>query len=78
MQLQEVQQIVVGHGQAVAGLGFPVAAPAASRGSIASSISATFACCARICPTRQGDLDGLRDLLAADVQMVGDSGGKAP
>jgi RNA polymerase sigma-70 factor (ECF subfamily) len=27
---------------------------------------------------REGDLDGLRKLLAADVQMVGDSGGKAP
>jgi len=27
---------------------------------------------------REGDLDGLRELLAADVQLVGDSGGKAP
>jgi RNA polymerase sigma-70 factor, ECF subfamily len=27
---------------------------------------------------RDGDVDGLRDLLAADVQMVGDGGGKAP
>ncbi|SDM76945.1 RNA polymerase sigma-70 factor [Nonomuraea jiangxiensis] len=27
---------------------------------------------------RDGDVDGLRDLLAADVRMVGDSGGKAP
>jgi RNA polymerase sigma-70 factor, ECF subfamily len=27
---------------------------------------------------RDGDLDGLRELLAADVQMVSDSGGKAP
>jgi RNA polymerase sigma-70 factor, ECF subfamily len=27
---------------------------------------------------RDGDLDGLRELLAADVQMVGDGGGKAP
>ncbi|WP_369202002.1 RNA polymerase sigma-70 factor [Streptomyces sp. PU-14G] len=27
---------------------------------------------------REGDVGGLRDLLAADVQMVGDSGGKAP
>jgi RNA polymerase sigma-70 factor (ECF subfamily) len=27
---------------------------------------------------RDGDLDGLRELLAADVQLVGDSGGKAP
>jgi RNA polymerase sigma-70 factor (ECF subfamily) len=27
---------------------------------------------------REGDVDGLRVLLAADVQMVGDSGGKAP
>ncbi len=26
----------------------------------------------------EGDLDGLRELLAADVQMVADSGGKAP
>jgi RNA polymerase sigma-70 factor (ECF subfamily) len=26
----------------------------------------------------EGDVDGLRELLAADVQMVGDSGGKAP
>jgi RNA polymerase sigma-70 factor (ECF subfamily) len=26
----------------------------------------------------EGDVDGLRDLLAADVNMVGDSGGKAP
>jgi len=27
---------------------------------------------------REGDLDGLRELLAADVYMVGDGGGKAP
>jgi RNA polymerase sigma-70 factor (ECF subfamily) len=27
---------------------------------------------------RDGDLDGLREVLAADVNMVGDSGGKAP
>lgn len=27
---------------------------------------------------RDGDVDGLRDLLAADVQLVGDGGGKAP
>jgi RNA polymerase sigma-70 factor, ECF subfamily len=27
---------------------------------------------------RDGDVEGLRDLLAADVQLVGDSGGKAP
>jgi RNA polymerase sigma-70 factor, ECF subfamily len=27
---------------------------------------------------RAGDIDGLRELLAADVQMVGDAGGKAP
>jgi RNA polymerase sigma-70 factor (ECF subfamily) len=27
---------------------------------------------------RDGDLDGLQELLAADVQLVGDSGGKAP
>jgi RNA polymerase sigma-70 factor (ECF subfamily) len=27
---------------------------------------------------RDGDLDGLRELLAADVSLVGDSGGKAP
>jgi RNA polymerase sigma-70 factor (ECF subfamily) len=27
---------------------------------------------------RDGDVDALRDLLAADVEMVGDSGGKAP
>ncbi|TDD18918.1 RNA polymerase sigma-70 factor [Nonomuraea diastatica] len=27
---------------------------------------------------REGDVDGLRELLAADVQMAGDSGGKAP
>jgi RNA polymerase sigma-70 factor, ECF subfamily len=27
---------------------------------------------------QDGDVDGLRDLLAADVQLVGDSGGKAP
>ncbi|NED99308.1 RNA polymerase sigma-70 factor [Phytoactinopolyspora halotolerans] len=26
----------------------------------------------------EGDVDGLRDLLAADAQMVGDGGGKAP
>jgi RNA polymerase sigma-70 factor (ECF subfamily) len=27
---------------------------------------------------REGDVDGLREMLAADVQMVGDGGGKAP
>jgi len=27
---------------------------------------------------RDGDVDGLRELLAADVQMAGDGGGKAP
>jgi RNA polymerase sigma-70 factor (ECF subfamily) len=27
---------------------------------------------------REGDVDGLRELLAADVQMAGDAGGKAP
>ena len=27
---------------------------------------------------REGDVEGLRELLAADVQMVGDSGGKGP
>jgi RNA polymerase sigma-70 factor, ECF subfamily len=27
---------------------------------------------------RDGDVDGLRELLASDVQMVGDAGGKAP
>ncbi|WP_166872765.1 RNA polymerase sigma-70 factor [Salinibacterium sp. ZJ450] len=27
---------------------------------------------------RKGEVDGLRELLTADVQMVGDSGGKAP
>jgi RNA polymerase sigma-70 factor, ECF subfamily len=27
---------------------------------------------------REGELDGLRELLAADVQMLGDGGGKAP
>jgi RNA polymerase sigma-70 factor (ECF subfamily) len=27
---------------------------------------------------RDGDLEGLRELLAADVQLIGDSGGKAP
>jgi RNA polymerase sigma-70 factor (ECF subfamily) len=27
---------------------------------------------------RDGDVDALRELLAADVQMVGDGGGKAP
>ena len=27
---------------------------------------------------REGDVDGLRDLLAADVQLVGDGGGKSP
>jgi RNA polymerase sigma-70 factor (ECF subfamily) len=27
---------------------------------------------------RDGDVDGLRELLAADVQMIGDAGGKAP
>jgi RNA polymerase sigma-70 factor (ECF subfamily) len=27
---------------------------------------------------REGDIDGLRTLLAADVQMIGDNGGKAP
>ena len=29
-------------------------------------------------PLRDGDVDGLRNLLAADVQMVADGGGKAP
>ncbi len=27
---------------------------------------------------KDGDVDGVRELLAADVQLVGDSGGKAP
>jgi RNA polymerase sigma-70 factor (ECF subfamily) len=27
---------------------------------------------------RDGDVDGLTELLAADVQMIGDNGGKAP
>jgi RNA polymerase sigma-70 factor, ECF subfamily len=27
---------------------------------------------------KEGDVDGLRELLAADIQMVGDSGGRAP
>jgi RNA polymerase sigma-70 factor (ECF subfamily) len=27
---------------------------------------------------KEGDVDGLRELLAADVQLVGDAGGKAP
>ncbi|HTX82493.1 MAG TPA: RNA polymerase sigma-70 factor [Streptosporangiaceae bacterium] len=27
---------------------------------------------------REGDIDGLQELLAADVQVIGDSGGKAP
>jgi RNA polymerase sigma-70 factor (ECF subfamily) len=27
---------------------------------------------------REGDVDGLRELLAADVQWIGDGGGKAP
>ena len=27
---------------------------------------------------RDGEVEGLRELLAADVQMVGDGGGKAP
>jgi RNA polymerase sigma-70 factor, ECF subfamily len=27
---------------------------------------------------REGDVEGLRELLAADVQVIGDSGGKAP
>ncbi|HEX6353014.1 hypothetical protein [Actinophytocola sp.] len=27
---------------------------------------------------REGDVDGLRELLAGDVQLVGDGGGKAP
>jgi RNA polymerase sigma-70 factor (ECF subfamily) len=27
---------------------------------------------------QEGDVDGLRELLAADVQMIGDGGGKAP
>jgi RNA polymerase sigma-70 factor, ECF subfamily len=27
---------------------------------------------------REGDVDGVRELLAADVQMIGDGGGKAP
>lgn len=30
------------------------------------------------CPSSQGDVDGLRRLLSADVQLVGDGGGKAP
>ena len=34
---------------------------------------------ARFCGAlRDGDVDGLRELLASDVQMVGDGGGKAP
>ncbi|MFI6518061.1 RNA polymerase sigma-70 factor [Spirillospora sp. NPDC050679] len=31
-----------------------------------------------LCAFRDGDVDGLTELLAADVQLVGDSGGKAP
>jgi RNA polymerase sigma-70 factor (ECF subfamily) len=27
---------------------------------------------------REGDVDGMRELLAADVELIGDSGGKAP
>jgi RNA polymerase sigma-70 factor, ECF subfamily len=27
---------------------------------------------------REGDVDGLQELLAADVQLIGDSGGKVP
>jgi RNA polymerase sigma-70 factor, ECF subfamily len=27
---------------------------------------------------REGDVDGLQELLAADIQLIGDSGGKAP
>jgi len=30
------------------------------------------------CALSEGDIEGLRELLAADVQMVGDGGGKAP
>ncbi|MFC9970387.1 RNA polymerase sigma-70 factor [Spirillospora sp. NPDC127200] len=31
-----------------------------------------------LCAFREGDVDGLTEMLAADVQLVGDSGGKAP
>jgi RNA polymerase sigma-70 factor (ECF subfamily) len=30
------------------------------------------------CALAEGDVEGLRELLAADVQLVGDAGGKAP
>ncbi|WP_406117758.1 RNA polymerase sigma-70 factor [Streptomyces sp. NBC_00989] len=30
------------------------------------------------CALREGDVEGLRDLLAADAQLVGDGGGKTP
>jgi RNA polymerase sigma-70 factor (ECF subfamily) len=30
------------------------------------------------CALREGEVEGLRELLAADAQMVGDGGGKAP
>ena len=43
--------------------------PAGARGTRRRGSSTRF---------REGDVDGLRELLAADVQLVGDGGGKAP
>ncbi|WP_433360539.1 RNA polymerase sigma-70 factor [Actinoplanes sp. CA-142083] len=45
------------------------AADRRSRAQLAESFFAAF---------RAGDVDGLKELLAADVSLVGDSGGKAP
>ena len=50
------------------GFGFPEVAVAVGRSEAARFFDAL----------RDGDIDGVRELLAADVQMVGDGGGKAP
>jgi RNA polymerase sigma-70 factor, ECF subfamily len=61
----------------VFGFGFPEVAAAVGRSEAACRQLAVRV--ARFFEAlRQGDVDGLRELLAADVQMVGDGGGKAP